>query len=697
MLSGQYTILIVDDSTEERAVYCRYLNEENLSVYKIVEAKSGEEGLSLLESMQPDLILLGYLLPDFDGLEFLTRLKRQLEVIPPTIMITGQGNEMVAVEAMKSGVKDYLVKDKLTPEILTTSVQRVLQQHHLQSLLTKNIEKQQLIAETSLRIRQTLDVSSILDTAVKEVQILLNCDRVVVYRFAPDMTGNIVAESVKLGQKQSLGANVIDTCFQEKGVDKYERGETLAINDVYKAGFSQCHLRLLEEFQVKANVIVPILLAPSQVNRSLWGLLIAHQCSHNRYWQKDEIELLDKLSVQLAIAIQQAELINNLQSELKTRKQLEAELERLVQVLEASQDYIGLVDTAGKVIWNNPQLKQIRGITDDRDPAHLSIVNYYPNWAYKIITEEGIPEAMAQGSWLGETAILDREGQEIPVSQLILAHKSADGIEYISTVMRDLTKQKQTEKSLQERVLELKWVNQELLKTTALLKKRNQELDRFAYVTSHDLKAPLRAIANLATWLGEDLAGEIPEENQQQLQLMQSRVQRLEGLIQGLLEYSRVGRKNNLVKTIDVGNLVKEVVDSLSPPPEFSIFIAADLPTIKTEVVLLRQIFSNLIDNAIKYHPQKSGKITISAQNKNDFYEFAVSDDGQGIDPQYHERIFTIFQTLQARDIFESTGIGLSIVKKIVEDRGGMVRVESKLGEGSTFFFTWRKQSQNCD
>ena len=698
MLSGQYTILIVDDSAEDRAIYRRYLNQE-LSVYKLVEAESGKSGVSLLESIQPDLILLGYLLPDFDGLEFLTRLKRQLDVIPPTIMITGRGNEMVAVEAMKSGVKDYLVKDKLTPEILTTSVQRVLQQHHLQSLLTKNIEKQQLIAETSLRIRQTLDISSILDTAVKEVQILLNCDRVVVYRFSPDMTGNIVAESVKSNYKPSLGANVIDTCFQKKGVDKYERGETLAINDVYKAGFSQCHLELLEEFQVKANVIVPILLAPSQVNRSLWGLLIAHQCSHSRHWQKDEIELLDKLAVQLAIAIQQAELIDNLQSELKTRKLLETELERLVQVLEASQDYIGLANTAGKIIWNNPQMKQIRGITDDQDFAHLSlsIVNYYPDWAYKIISEQGIPEAIAQGSWLGETAILDREGQEIPVSQLILAHKSADGIEYISTVMRDLTKQKQTEKSLQERVLELKWVNRELLKTTALLKKRNQELDHFAYVTSHDLKAPLRAIANLATWLGEDLAGEIPEENQQQLQLMQSRVQRLEGLIQGLLEYSRVGRKNNLVKTIDVGNLVKEVIDSLSPPLEFSIFVAADLPTIKTEVVLLQQVFANLIDNAIKYHPQKSGKITISVQDRDDFYEFAVSDDGQGIDPRYHERIFTIFQTLQARDIFESTGIGLSIVKKIVEDRSGMVRVESKLGEGSTFFFTWRKQSQNCD
>lgn len=195
----------------------------------------------------------------------------------------------------------------------------------------------------------------------------------------------------------------------------------------------------------------------------------------------------------------------------------------------------------------------------------------------------------------------------------------------------------------------------------------------------------------MATWLGEDLDGQIPEENQQQLKLMRSRVERMDGLIQGLLEYSRVGRQKMSVATIDVGNLVKEAIDSLSPPSEFKIVVASDMPTMKTEKLLLNQIFTNLISNAIKYHPHNSGHITISVTEQDDFYEFAVADDGLGIDPKYHDRIFGIFQTLQARDAIESTGIGLSIVKKIVEDRDGKIRIESQLGEGATFYFTWKK------
>ncbi|MEY2831649.1 MAG: hypothetical protein RLZZ574_907, partial [Cyanobacteriota bacterium] len=213
----------------------------------------------------------------------------------------------------------------------------------------------------------------------------------------------------------------------------------------------------------------------------------------------------------------------------------------------------------------------------------------------------------------------------------------------------------------------------------------------FAYVTSHDLKAPLRAIANLATWLSEDLEGQIPEENQQQLQLMRSRVNRMDGLIQGLLDYSRAGRKNTPAQIVNVKDLVHEAIDSLSPPPEFEIVIAPNLPTLMTEAILLEQVFTNLISNAIKYHPQQQGKITILMAEQDEFYQFGVKDDGLGIDPQYHERIFTIFQTLQARDSIESTGIGLSIVKKIVESQGGKIWVESQLGQGATFYFTWRK------
>ncbi len=691
-------ILIIDDSVVDREVYRRYLSQQATVNYKIVEAECGEDGLKIIENFQPDLILLDYLLPDFNGLEFIAELKAQTNKIPPIIMLTGQGNEVVAVKAMKSGVKDYLVKGKLTSDSLVISVKNVLQQHHLQSLLTKNKQQQQLIAETALRIRQSLDLSAILNTAVKEVRLLLNCDRVVVYRFAADMSGDVVAESVKSAWKKSLGEKVIDTCFQSKGTARYKRGETWAVDNIYQSKLSDCHIKLLEKFQVKANAVVPILLASSSLESNssgLWGLLIAHQCNQIRHWEDDDIELLDKLAVHLAIAIQQAELLGNLKSELDTRQKLEAELERLVRVLETSEDYIELADAQGRVIWSNPRMKQIVGMSNDVDVTKLFIADHHPVWALNVIKEIGVPTAINKGSWLGETALLTKDDREIPVSQLILAHKSPEGkVEYISTVMRDLTNQKQTEKSLKERAEELEWLNQELIKTTSLLTKRNQELDRFAYVTSHDLKAPLRAIANLATWLGEDLEGEIPEENQHQLQLMQSRVRRMEGLIQGLLEYSRVGRKGSSETIVNVADLLNEVIDSLSPPPGFAIAIAPNMPVFKTDPLQLEQVFTNLISNAIKYHHQDSGKIEISFKDQGEFYEFAVADDGMGIEPQYHERIFTIFQTLQPRDTIESTGIGLSIVKKLLEERGDSIRVESQLGKGATFYFTWSKSNR---
>ena len=698
MFVRQYTILVIDDSAEDRAVYQRYLNKEIVSNYKIVEAECGADGLDRLSEIAPnlpDLIILDYMLPDFDGLELIEDLKTKLNRIPPIIMLTGQGDEAVAVRAMKSGVKDYLIKNNLTAEILTVSVKNVLQQEHLQNLLTKSFQQHQLIAETALRIRKSLDLSEILNTAVKEVQLLLNCDRVIIYRFAPDMSGDVVAESVKPGLTKSLGLNIVDTCFKTgKSTDKYERGKSLAINNIYESWLSSCHIQLLERFQVKAHIVTPILLADSSstANSKLWGLVITHQCSNPRIWELDEIELLDKLAVQMAIAIQQAELIDHFKQELNIRKQLETELAQRVQVLEASEDYIGIADIQGKVIWNNPSMKQLIGITDDADLGRLTIVDYHPDWSSKIICQQGIPTAIDKGTWIGETAMLDKDGREIPVSQLIIAHKSPTGkVLYISTVIRNLSRQKEVENSLKEKAQQLKWSNQELLKITNLLKKRNQELDRFAYVTSHDLKAPLRAIANLATWLQEDLEDTIPEENQQQLKLMCSRVKRMDSLIQGLLEYSRIGKKNTRIELVNVTDLICETVDSVSPPPGFEIIIADDMPTLNTRVLLLQQVFSNLISNAIKYHPQTKGKIVISVEEQDSFYKFGVADDGLGIDPQYHDRIFTIFQTLQPRDTIESTGIGLSIVKKIVESQGGKITVESQLGEGATFYFTWRK------
>lgn len=265
----------------------------------------------------------------------------------------------------------------------------------------------------------------------------------------------------------------------------------------------------------------------------------------------------------------------------------------------------------------------------------------------------------------------------------------------INVTVQEITAQKQAEQTLQDRAKELTRLNGILAQTTALLKDRNQELDQFAYVVSHDLKAPLRAIANLSIWIEEDLMGQLPPENQQQLHLLRSRVHRMEALINGLLEFSRVGRAETAIETFSVTQLVIEVIDSLAPPTTFELEVAPNLPTLTARRLLLGQVFANLISNAVKHHDRPSGKITIAGHDQGEFIEFTVTDDGPGIEPQYHTKIFTIFQTLKSRDEQENTGVGLSIVKKIVESEGGTIQVESQVGQGTTFRFTWMKSPKS--
>lgn len=257
----------------------------------------------------------------------------------------------------------------------------------------------------------------------------------------------------------------------------------------------------------------------------------------------------------------------------------------------------------------------------------------------------------------------------------------------------DISDRKQAEITLQQRAEELTRVNIILAKTTTLLQQRNQELDQFVYVASHDLKAPLRAIASLSEWLEEDLADQLPEENQHQMQLLRGRVRRMEGLINGLLEYSRIGRIHTELSTVNVDLLLKEVIDSLQPPASFHIEIQPGMPTLVTKKVPLQQVFANLIGNAIHHHTRVDGHVKISVRDLGKYYEFTVADDGPGIPVEYHNKIFVIFQTLEPRDSKENTGMGLAIVKKIVETEGGAITLKPVSGPGSTFRFTWPKRT----
>jgi PAS domain S-box-containing protein len=257
---------------------------------------------------------------------------------------------------------------------------------------------------------------------------------------------------------------------------------------------------------------------------------------------------------------------------------------------------------------------------------------------------------------------------------------------------QDITESKKAEEALRSRADELARITTVLAETTASLEKRNAELDQFAYVVSHDLKAPLRAIANLSQWLEEDLEDRLTEDTRHQMDLLRGRVHRMEALIEGLLQYSRVGRLRTRLEPVNVEVLLSEIIDSLAPPPQFTVKVIPGMPTLMTERLPLEQVFANLISNAIKHNHRPDGQILISAGNKTDVYEFTVADNGPGIAPEFHEKIFVIFQTLEARDKAENTGVGLAIVKKIIEDKGGTISIKSQLGQGATFCFTWPKQ-----
>ena len=167
----------------------------------------------------------------------------------------------------------------------------------------------------------------------------------------------------------------------------------------------------------------------------------------------------------------------------------------------------------------------------------------------------------------------------------------------------------------------------------------------------------------------------------------------MDAIIDGLLDYARIGRSDEQIEPVAVAELLAETIDSIAKPPTFKIAIAPDLPTLQTKRLFLSQVFTNLISNSIKHHDRSDGSIQILSRDCGDCYEFTIADDGPGIDPEHHDRVFEIFKAVNPQNRADSTGIGLAIVKKIIEAEGGTIRLQSQLGTGTTFSFFWPKQS----
>ncbi|MFP4103915.1 sensor histidine kinase, partial [Coleofasciculus sp.] len=246
----------------------------------------------------------------------------------------------------------------------------------------------------------------------------------------------------------------------------------------------------------------------------------------------------------------------------------------------------------------------------------------------------------------------------------------------ILSLVQDQTERKHSEEQLQQ-------LNQQLQRS-------NQELEQFAYVASHDLREPLRKIRSYSDLLVKRYQGQLDERADKYISYITDSVIRMQALITDLLTYSRVSRNELVLEPTDLGQILQQTLTDLSPMIEENqaIINAPPLPIVQANPLQIGQVLQNLIANAIKFRREQPPQININADYQNNFWQISIKDNGIGIDPNYKERIFAIFQRLHYREEYPGTGIGLAICQKIVERHGGKIWVESELGQGSTFYFT---------
>lgn len=341
-------------------------------------------------------------------------------------------------------------------------------------------------------------------------------------------------------------------------------------------------------------------------------------------------------------------------------------------IIEVSPFGIIITDSKGVIEKLNPQAEQLFGYSaqeligqsvDVLVPMTAQSNHHHQRQSY---LKEDKQRRMGEDR---KVSGLRKDGSEFPAEIGLANFNGTEGRKILSTII-DMT---------------------HYVQMTRELKRINKDLNEFVYVASHDLKAPLRGIMQLSSWISEDIEGIAKEETKEYLTLLQSRTVRLEKLLDDLLVYSRIGRKQGEIQTIDVNQLVEEVFDLLDPPVGFTLQVEGKLPTLDTLYSPLENVFRNLISNAIKHHDKPDGHIIISVSEGARFYEFTVQNDGPVIKEEHFEQIFEVFKTLKPRDQVEGSGMGLSIIKKVLDNQEASIKVISGSERGVSFIFTWPK------
>jgi len=348
------------------------------------------------------------------------------------------------------------------------------------------------------------------------------------------------------------------------------------------------------------------------------------------------------------------------------------------KVVEAAPNAMVMVDKSGLIEMVNTQAENIFGYSRSEllgQPIDCLLPerfrHQHPHHRDSFFSDLQ-PRAMGVGRDLFGRR---KDGSEFPVEVGLNPIETEDGIKVLSAIT-----------DISERVK----ANIKLVEHHKELERSNKELATFAYVASHDLKSPLRGIFQISQWIEEDLRNSASASIPAHMNLLRGRLNRMEHLLDDLLAYSRAGRLEGGLSQIDLGILAKNIFEMQAPPDGFKLLLANDLPIFTTLATPLEQVLRNLFTNAIKHHDRKVGTIKLDCERKDKYhYEFSVTDDGPGIPSEYHERVFVMFQTLRPRDEVEGSGMGLALVKKIVETYGGHASIVSTGIRGTSIRFTW--------
>lgn len=744
MGSNLRTIAVVDDSLEDRTVYSRYLNRDSEYSYEILEFETGEEALEACQEKIVDGILLDFLLPDMDGLEFLAELKEIWGTsVLPVVMVTGHGNEAIVVEAMKAGARDYLVKGNVTSESIRRVINNAIAQTTLQLQLTQSRERERLIAAIALKIRSSLQLEDILQATVEEVRGFLRCDRVVVFQLAEDMSGAVVASSSGDSWGTLEGWKLEAPCFYEESKLLLLEGKARAVADIEQAGLSECNLNLLRELEVRAKLLVPILLQPenSRAAPNLWGLLIAHQCSKARYWEEREIQFLAELAVQIAVGIRQALLLDRLQEENRLREETAERdrailtvVERIRQSLDKEEifhaatkalretlkcdrvciyqfdpDWSGkfvaesvadgwmpLVGSNIKTVWFDTYLQENEGgryrngeisaVTDiyneGLSDCHLEILEQFKIKAFCIV-----PVRAGERLW-GLLAAYQNSGPR---------KWETNDVELLKRIANHLgigVKQAELFSQIQEQKIAL-------LEAKDSAERANASKSEFLANMSHEIRTPMNAVLGFSDLLQRKVTD---SKQRGYVEAIVTSGKSLLSLINDILDLSKIeaGQLELNYQAMSLRALIYEIeqIFSLKAAEKnvsLKVEISDNLPqSINFDELRLRQILLNIISNATKFTEDGYIKITANSEIDPEYDSktnliIAVEDTGIGIKLEQQEQIFAPFIQSKQQNVrkYGGTGLGLAITRKLTEMLGGLVSLESEFGRGSKFTFAF--------